>query len=387
MHRDQKLAITIWMNMPSFYQIDLFCELAEMKQIDLKVIFARNVPSERSSLGWRTEFRDLKLDVQFLDSAHPILDAIQIAWRQRQRIHIINGIWAEPPFTVALAILRISCPHYFVYSEAPVPYYQRSQIKLMLRKVVAFPLIRTRKASLLAVSRFSKEFYQQYGFTLDRIYDFGYFRKNNTKIVKNNSNINELNTTFIYVGQLSKRKRVDLLIKAVEPILNDKIRLLIIGGGEEYETLIQLARDLSISEFITFYGIVTSDEVLEIISKSDALVLPSSYDGWGLVINEALMVGVPVILSDGCGSAEVVQHGESGFIFANNKMESLRLSIQQFLSSDRELLKEQAMRTGNNLNASVASRYMVECLMHALQPSQAKPIPPWRKASNSHHKK
>ncbi|RYZ76232.1 MAG: hypothetical protein EOP06_31530, partial [Proteobacteria bacterium] len=67
------LPLTIWMNMPSFYQNDLFAALASTGKVDLKVIFARDLPEERRSLGWKSEIEGY--EAHFLNPEHPLRDA------------------------------------------------------------------------------------------------------------------------------------------------------------------------------------------------------------------------------------------------------------------------------------------------------------------------
>ena len=50
------------------------------------------------------------------------------------------------------------------------------------------------------------------------------------------------------------------------------------------------------------------------MAAADVLVLPSRFDGWGAVVNEALMVGTPVICSDRCGASDVIENGRNGYV-------------------------------------------------------------------------
>src|SRR5690606_36285902 len=119
-------------------------------------------------------------------------------------------------FTVALIVLRIVSSHVFVYAEAPNPYHKRNKLKQSLQKILAEMLVNTNKVALLAVSDFSRDFFQSYGFTANRIYDFGYFRNSVHVSPSPKSSIKEI----LFVGQLVGRKQVDLVIEALAPILD-----------------------------------------------------------------------------------------------------------------------------------------------------------------------
>jgi glycosyltransferase involved in cell wall biosynthesis len=379
MQARRDLQLTIWMNTPSFYQLDLCREIASLESVSLKIIFAYDLPMERQNLGWRTEIDD-DLDVHFLDSRYPVVDAARLAWQQRQRIHIVNGVWAEKPFTAALTVLRVVCPHYLIYSEGPDPFHYRSWFKKALHKLLSMLLVNTHRASLLSVSNFAKSFYLKHGFLRDRIYDFAYFRGEN-RLHHAQADIDG-KSSIIFVGQLIARKRVDLLLAAAAPLVNEHFTISIVGDGEERAKLQNQSDALGISEFVHFWGVVPSDEVLHLISQSDVLILPSDYDGWGLVVNEALMAGIPAIVSDGCGVAETIRMGENGFVFRQGNIASLRGALEAFLSTDYARLRRNAYATGQQLLASVASRYLVDCVRHKLGTNMTKPIPPWQNRLN-----
>src|SRR6266498_4731817 len=99
------LPLTIWMNYPSFYQGDLFRSLIASKQVDLQVIFAKRLTADRLQLRWEDDLRGYPY--RFIDKRHRLYDALRLAWTQRERIHIVNGVWAEPAFTAAL--LALTC--------------------------------------------------------------------------------------------------------------------------------------------------------------------------------------------------------------------------------------------------------------------------------------
>src|ERR1044072_5043334 len=113
------LRITIWMNMPSVYQDGLFNALAALGEIDLRVIFARGLTPDRVQLGWEQE--DRIYSNRTLSERSRLLDAIRIARSERDRLHIVNGIWAEPAFAATLCALALSRSKFAVYAESPEP--------------------------------------------------------------------------------------------------------------------------------------------------------------------------------------------------------------------------------------------------------------------------
>ncbi len=111
---------------------------------------------------------------------------------------------------------------------------------------------------------------------------------------------------FLLTGQLISRKGFDRLMQAwaqLDSRHQQANSLLVVGSGEDEEKLHRLARELKIPN-IVFTGGKTHDELPEIYSAADVLVFPSLVDVWGMVVNEALACGLPVLASKYAGSSQ-----------------------------------------------------------------------------------
>jgi glycosyltransferase involved in cell wall biosynthesis len=98
---------------------------------------------------------------------------------------------------------------------------------------------------------------------------------------------------IIYVGRLSiKNKGLDILMEAM-PRLKD-VKLLIAGRGREEERLREMARGMDVD----FLGFVDEDKKMELLRRAKLLLLPSRFEGWGIVVLEAGAVGTPAVVSD-----------------------------------------------------------------------------------------
>lgn len=135
---------------------------------------------------------------------------------------------------------------------------------------------------------------------------------------------------ILYVGQLIPRKRVDLLLQAFSQLPVPSVRLRVIGQGEEAEKLQQLARQLGLVERVSFSPGMPNAEIVAAMAAADLLVLPSRFDGWGAVVNEALMVGTPVICSDRCGASDLIENGRNGYVFEAGNARALRERLHSF---------------------------------------------------------
>lgn len=170
----------------------------------------------------------------------------------------------------------------------------------------------------------SKEYLQSYGVPEDKVY----FRCQAAALPHNYSSADVLKgyemgpvegaLRFLYVGRLSPEKGLEDLLAAFRQVLarHPDSRLELAGNGPLKDSLVQRAADLGICASVTFLGSRNIDELAELYLASDVLVLPSHSEPWGLVANEALSYGCPVIISDACGCAPaVVKENVTGFTF------------------------------------------------------------------------
>jgi glycosyltransferase involved in cell wall biosynthesis len=357
------------MNMPSFYQTDLLGELAVHPGVDLRVHFARGVSAERLGLGWSAGTAGLPADVLHGSVAR----ALAIARRERERVHVVGGLWSEPAFSAVLAYLRARGSRCVVYAEAFDPRVARSAWKRGLKN--AFGRWIAGRAALLPVAGLGERLYAPLGF--DPVYPFAYFRRAIVEPQRRRAG-----ARVAFAGQLVERKGLDLLIRALAPLAPEfpDMTLTVIGDGPQREDLVRLAAGSP----VVFAGVVPSGEMPARLAEMDLLVLPSRFDGWGLVVNEALMVGTPAIVSDQCGAAELIRSGENGWAFASEDVDALRARLRTFLSlseADKLRLRAGAAASSRGVGVKEAADYLVECLGHLTGRRAAPPSPPWRLAA------
>ena len=130
--------------------------------------------------------------------------------------------------------------------------------------------------------------------------------------------------TFSNICLMSPNKRVDLIILAFAKAFkgNPNIKLKLGGDGPIKSSLEELAKCEGISEQVTFLGALERGQVKEEIAKSDAFVLSSEYETFGVVIIEALALGKPVVATR-CGGPESIIVPEVGYLVDKNSAEAL----------------------------------------------------------------
>lgn len=131
---------------------------------------------------------------------------------------------------------------------------------------------------------------------------------------------------FLYVGRLSPEKGLDTLLLALHNLRRYKpaAMLELVGSGPQEEALKKQAIALGLDQSVVFTGSLGQDALGEVYSRATCLVLPSRSEPWGLVVNEALHYGCPVIVSDRCGCVpELVVDGVTGFAFKTDDVDDL----------------------------------------------------------------
>lgn len=161
---------------------------------------------------------------------------------------------------------------------------------------------------------------------------------------------------ILFVGRLIPRKGIDYLIKAFEKVSND-VRgagLLIVGEGPDKDRLEKLRDNIGMNNVI-FTGYVDDDKRTLYYLLADIFVLPSIdlkvTEEWGLVVNEAMSVGKPAIVTTAVGCAyELVKNGVNGYVVPEKDAEALYQAIKRLLNDDELRIKmgREAKKTIDN---------------------------------------
>lgn len=377
------IPLTIWMNMPSFYQVDLFRSLVATGEVDLQVVFAGELPIERWQLGWAEDlsgFSATFLSGEKAKSKNSHATAIQRAIYHRHRLNIVNGIWAEPTFVLAVLSWMATGGRFALYSEAQQPNLPRHPAKKAAQRVFGRAVAR-RTVGVFPISHFAANFYRHLGVSEEKLYPFGYFRAH--PVVPPSVPMSSRQVEIIYVGQFIQRKGLDILLLAMDPLLAmySQLSLTLVGQGVEQEWLRKTVEQRGWAARVQIEPSLPFDQIPQRIGRASLLVLPSYWDGWGLVVNEALGVGVPAVVSDQCGAADLIQDGVNGYRFSAGNVVELRSKLAHFLANPNlhEQMRQKAAQTGRQISAAKAADYLVDCCRHILGLSSVHPLPMWER--------
>ena len=205
-----------------------------------------------------------------------------------------------------------------------------------------------------------KDLFRHYGMKEDRIFLMP-MMVDNSKFYINKKQIP--NTfTFLFIGRLVSYKNVEHLIQQFNIKFSDKdAALKIVGDGEQGKYLI----DKYTSEKVVFMGKKFSHKLIAEYLSASCFVCPSLFEPWGLVVNEALSSGLPVIASKEVGACfDLIKDKETGFI-AENMRDFGQMMLTLF--NDAELLKRYSKNASNLMKSHWNYDLYNNCLNKAVK--------------------
>ncbi len=299
--------------MPSHHQAAFFDALRDAA-VDLVVHYYEVISPERKNLGWR-EVRKLPCGEQFVPKE---LSAVECCRDWRERVHVVPGYGS--PFLRRIArFLSVEGISWMHWSEPAYP---------GLRWWLSYPvkrqyarLVNAHASAALAVGELARRDFLRWGISPEKIrllpYSVRGFPNEAGCVDKAISDfVSGSSIVFLYIGSLCREKGIDILIAAFGQVACrfPGVRMVMIGpmsGKKDYR---QQAKSLGIGDKILFRGVLPTDRIGSVLAGGQVLILPSRYDGWGMVINEAASAGKAIIASDQCGAAyHLIEDGINGF--------------------------------------------------------------------------
>jgi glycosyltransferase involved in cell wall biosynthesis len=356
-YRPYRLAVVA--SHPIQYQAPLFRALAARPEIDLTVLFCCDWGLK--SYDDKGFGRELKWDVPLLDgyrseflpnvspkpSPSRFWGLINPGVVRRLRAGGFDALWVHgwAKFTDWLAMLTAFA--------SGVPVLLRGETTLLPRlpawKAMAKRAILTqlfhRVSAFLAIGRYNAEFYRAYGVPKEKIFHVPYTVDNDfflaqaerylpEKIaLKRMVGIPDDLPVILFCGKLTAVKRpMDLLKAFGEVSRTRRAGLIYVGDGPLRPQLEAYAREQHLQD-VYFMGFQNQTKLPRFYAVADVFVLPSGFEPWGLVVNEAMCFGLPVIVSDQVGAGgDLVQNGVNGFTYSVGEVAILAEQVAVLLT-------------------------------------------------------
>ncbi len=240
-----------------------------------------------------------------------------------------------------------------------LPVWFRSETHLGLRRSgwkrrlrdfvlrVAAPLI----DRFLAIGTANKDYYRSLGVSDKKIANVPYTVDNDRFIAAARLSSDEraaVRQTFglpagrpvvLFASKLIPRKHADDVIHAVARLRDEGVplSLLIVGTGEMEGTLRSLVTTLQLSGHVIFGGFVNQAELPQVYSVADVFVLPAENEPWGLIVNEVMCAGVPVVVAAEVGCVpDLVHDGRNGLLMQAGDVASLVTALRRLVTNNTE---------------------------------------------------
>ena len=325
-------------NIPSPYRVNFFNELG--KKCDLTVLFEKATSSERDKSWGNYDFQNFKgivLNGKALDADKAFSKEVLKYLREFKYETIIVADAATPTGMLAIEYMKLHKIPYYIEGDGGFAKSGRG-----LKEKIKKHFIKGAKG-YFSTSKEHDRYYITYGAQEKSIYRYPFTSLKDEDIAENAASTEERNALrnklgiteekiVITVGQFIPRKGFDVLINACKSF-KDNIGVYIIGGKPTGD-YIKLKEDSGFKN-IHFVDFMLKPHLNEYFRASDLFVLPTREDIWGLVVNEAMAQGLPVITTYRCiAGLELVENGKNGFIVPCDSPEILAKKINAVLCDD-----------------------------------------------------
>jgi glycosyltransferase involved in cell wall biosynthesis len=362
------MTFIFYQNSLSIHQSAFIRSLAENHTVSL--IVRKKITNDRKKHGWNIpDFGKANIII------NPNDEILNQFLAQKDAIQVFSGInsFELPAKAFKIAIKNklnigiISEPFNWVGWKGKLRFIKYYIFRLKYNKRIDF---------ILAIGNRGRWCYERTGFSKQNIFDWAYF----TEKPKSNQreNISDDIPSFLFIGSIESRKNILTLVCTCLGITDQSFYLNIIGTGPLEN---ELKKKINQSNKIHYLEAEPNTQITHFIENAKVLVLPSIFDGWGAVVNEALMCGTPVISSDNCGASVLLDNKERGYVFSVKKNNLKEILINFLYQLPYSLEKKQNIKNWalQNISGEVAAKYFSQICEYIYMGPKHRPIAPWLK--------
>lgn len=231
---------------------------------------------------------------------------------------------------------------------------------LAAKRLLLTPLFAS-VAGALASGALNARYYAHYGVPKDRIFhapftvDNAFFHgreadaRLEARAIRSQLGIAETDVAVVFAAKLLPHKGCADLIRAFGARPRKNAHLVIVGDGPERDRYKELAERLAPSR-VHFLGFVNQQRMPAAYAVGDLFVLPSHYEPWGLAINEAMCLGLPIVASDQVGAVPDLVLPDNGWVFPAGNVQALAGVLDAALD-DKDLLSRKAAASRKHIGA------------------------------------
>ena len=322
-------------NIPSPYRVDYFNELG--KHCDLTVLFEKNTSDERDSswLNYRFEnFKGVFLKGKSYKTDGALCFSVIKYLKSGIYDHIVCANFTSLTGMLAIEYMRFKKIDYYLESDGGFPKNGKGFVERLKKHYIKDA------KGYFSTGAIHDDYYLAYGAEKERIYHYPFTSVKDEELLENipeleiKSNLREelmITEQFVVlsIGQFVHRKGIDVLIRSASH-LPKEVGIYIVGG-EPSEEYLSLVGELNLSN-IHFVGFKTKEELKKYYGAADVFALLTREDVWGLVINEAMAMGLPIITTNRCiAGTELVKEGVNGYIIPTDDEKTAAEKINRII--------------------------------------------------------
>jgi glycosyltransferase involved in cell wall biosynthesis len=207
----------------------------------------------------------------------------------------------------------------------------------------------------------------------DDIIDFNAKSSGNVTVIPNGINLNDYDylgfkkdyqNYVIFIARLVIVKNLDVVISAFKDVVKKvpNAKLIVVGDGPMRDKWEKMVSELHLDQNIEFTGYISHEKKIELLSKCSSLLLPSSFEPFGLVLLEAFAMSKPVLVSDQRAFYEIVDEGVDGFILPTHDASKWAEKII-FLLSNKTICQDM----GNKGRLKVESKFNIDNVVNKME--------------------
>ena len=375
--------ILSWSPTLTDHQSHTYSAIGKIGNIDIICNLTKRSHNKRIEQGWKdSEVENVKRI--YIPRLGLFFHAVHTLFENKEAIHVFASPFEDKRLIpIIILAVRLNFNVYLLaepyaivsdrYLDGGVNYVDH--LKRYLRPVLYklyFRCIGKRLRGIFAISKLAKAQFITAGVDKNKIISFGYFVPKKTLNVQSFF-IEEKKLRLVFVGSLIERKNINYLIDTIIRAnnLGINVQLDVYGHGEPINYNFS-------QNCVKYRGVIPFGNAQDVISDYDFLVLPSKFDGWGVVVNESILAGVPVICSDKVGAGTLIEKFGVGKRFFLSDKQYL-ISLLEELADDiyiRRAMREACVQAGIVISPQSAAMYFLEALKASISDT-AIPKSPW----------
>lgn len=371
----KKPGLSFYTNIPTPYQLSFFSELAKL--FELKIIYYAATEANRQwNFALQEDYQVIVLKNNFIARffQHWIVDfhfswqIFSVAFKDKNENIIVGGGYWIPNSVIALVWHKLKRRKIAYFSE---PLFAAKNKLVFLIKWLCLRVLNICCQAIFCIGKKAAESFEGFGVRIPKFIilyniDPAPFQLLNSDTFSRYKARLKPDSEIIILssGSLIERKGMDILIKAFKQIDLSTVRLLIIGEGPYRNHLQELAGN---DKRIVFAGFQTPEQIPYFFAIADIFAFASRYDGWGVVINEAIAAQLPIVSSDKVGAAVELISG-TGILCPSEDVATFKMAMESlvFNAGKRQRIKENMQQLVPLISSSYNARQVYDIFLHQL---------------------